>query len=146
MRPNEFRCLQVKDIQGDYLSVSKSITSKLTGKGNVIQTPKTGSSIRKVLMPHEIIELLKDYTKNYSADDFIFGKNNPFSETTLLRKLNQHLNAAGLPHIVLYGFRHSHATNLIKAGVPIKVVAQRLGHKNASTTMNVYWRRICILR
>lgn len=139
MRPNEFRCLQVKDIQGDYLSVNKSMTSKLTGKGNVIQTPKTGSSIRKVLMPHEIIELLNDYTKNYKPDDFIFGKDNPFSETTLLRKLNQHLNAAGLPHIVLYGFRHSHATNLIKAGVPIKVVAQRLGHKNASTTMNVYW-------
>lgn len=139
MRPNEFRCLQVKDIQGDYLVVNKSVTSKLTGQGIVIQTPKTSTSIRKILMPHEIIELLKDYTKDYKPDDFIFGKDRVLSETTLLRKLKQHLDAAGLPHIVLYGFRHSHATNLIKAGVPIKVVAQRLGHKNASTTMNVYW-------
>ena len=39
----------------------------------------------------------------------------------------------------MYGFRHSHATNLIKSGVPIKVVSKRLGHSNASTTMNVYW-------
>lgn len=138
MRPNEFRALQVKDIQGDYLVVNKSITSKLKG-GDILQTPKTGSSVRKVLMPHEIIELLLEHTKGYKPTDFIFGKDKAFRETNLNRSLKKHLDAAGLPNIVLYGFRHSHATNLIKAGVPIKVVAQRLGHKNASTTMNVYW-------
>lgn len=138
MRPNEFRALQVKDIQGDYLVVNKSITSKLKG-GDVIQTPKTSTSVRKVLMPHEVIELLKDYTKNDKPNDFIFGKEKAFSETSLNRSLQAHIKAAGLPPIVLYGFRHSHATNLIKAGVPIKIVSQRLGHKNASTTMNVYW-------
>ena len=138
MRPNEFRALQVKDIQGDYLVVNKSITSKLKG-GDILQTPKTGSSIRKVLMPHEIIELLLEHTKGYKPTDFIFGKDKAFRETNLNRSLKLHLKAAKVPDIVLYGFRHSHATNLIKAGVPIKVVAQRLGHKNASTTMNVYW-------
>lgn len=138
MRPNEFRALQVKDIQGDYLVVNKSITSKLKG-GDIIQTPKTKTSVRKVLMPHEIIELLNEHTKNYKPNDFIFGKDKAFRETNLNRSLKNHLKAAGVPEIVLYGFRHSHATNLIKAGVPIKVVAQRLGHKNASTTMNVYW-------
>lgn len=138
MRPNEFRALQVKDIQGDYLIVNKSITSKLKG-GDIIQTPKTKTSVRKVLMPHEIIELLKEHTKGYNPSDFIFGKKRAFRETNLNRSLKMHLKAAGVPDIVLYGFRHSHATNLIKAGVPVKIVAQRLGHKNASTTMNVYW-------
>ena len=138
MRPNEFRCLQVRDIQGDYLVVNKSITSKLKG-GDIIQTPKTKTSVRKVLMPHEIIVLLKEHTKGYNQTDFIFGKKRAFRETNLNRSLKLHLKAAGVPNIVLYGFRHSLATNLIKAGVPIKVVAQRLGHKNASTTMNVYW-------
>lgn len=138
MRPNEFRCLQKKDIQGDYLVVNKSITSKLKG-GDVIQTPKNNNSVRKVLMPHEIIELLVEYTKEDQPDDFIFGKKKAFSETSLIRYLNVHAKVAGLEPIVLYGFRHSHATNLIKAGVPIKIVSKRLGHKNASTTMNVYW-------
>lgn len=138
MRPNEFRALQVKDIQGDYLVVNKTITSKLKG-GDVLQTPKTSTSVRKVLMPHEIIELLLEYTKGYDPKWFIFGKKQAFSETSLNRYLKVHAKVAGLEPIVLYGFRHSHATNLIKAGVPIKVVAQRLGHKNASTTMNVYW-------
>lgn len=139
MRPNEFRCLMKKDIQGDYLVVNKSITSKLKGSGDVIQPPKTSTSVRKVLMPHEIIELLNEYTKDDKPEDFIFGKKKVFSETSLIRYLNVHAKVAGLEPIVLYGFRHSHATNLIKAGVPIKIVSQRLGHKNASTTMNVYW-------
>lgn len=138
MRPNEFRCLQVKDIQGDYLVVNKSMTSKL-GKGDIIQTPKNINSNRKVLMPHDIIVLLQDHVKNYKPDDFIFGKDKAFRESNLNRKLKLHLKISNLPQIVLYGFRHSHATNLIKAGVPIKVVSKRLGHKNASTTMNIYW-------
>ena len=139
MRPNEYRCLTKADIIGDYLSVNKSITSKVYAKGDIIQTPKNQSSIRKVLMPHDIIELLNAYTKDYKPTDFIFGKDKALRETTLKRQLDKHLEAANLPHIVLYGFRHSHATNLIRAGVPIKVVSKRLGHKDASTTMNTYW-------
>lgn len=139
MRPNEFRALQVKDIQGDYLCVNKTINSEVKRKADLLQTPKNVNSNRKVIMPHEIIELLLEHTKGYEPNDFIFGKTKAFRQTSLNRKLELHLKVAGLPRIVLYGFRHSHATNLIKAGVPIKVVSKRLGHKNASTTMNVYW-------
>ena len=140
MRPNEFRALQVQDIKGDYLVVNKALTNKV-GKGNVLQPPKTKTSNRKVLMPHWIIELLLDYIKDYKnePESFIFGRDKPFSETNIKRYLDKHLEMAKLPHIVVYGFRHSHATNLIKSGVPIKVVSKRLGHSNASTTMNVYW-------
>ena len=140
MRPNEYRALQVKDIQQDYLIVNKALTNKV-GKGNVLQPPKTKTSNRKVLMPHYIIELLLDYIKDYKneLDSFIFGRDKPFSETNIKRYLDKHLELCNLPHIVVYGFRHSHATNLIKKGVPIKVVSKRLGHSNASTTMNVYW-------
>ena len=85
------------------------------------------------------VKLLKEYTKGSKPTDFIFGKEHAFSESSLNRYLKVHAQVAGLEPIVLYGFRHSLATNLIKAGVPVKVVSQRLGHKNASTTMNVYW-------
>lgn len=138
MRPNEFRALQVKDIQDDYLVVNKTMSSKV-GNGDILLPPKNVASNRKVLMPHKIIELLREYTKNYQPDDFIFGKEKAFRETNLKRMLIKHYKLAELQPIVMYGFRHSHATNLIKSGVPIKVVSKRLGHSNASTTMNVYW-------
>ena len=139
MRPNEFRALKVADIQGNYLNVNKDITSKIKGSKYIIQTPKNKQSIRKVLMNEEVIKVLRDITKGYKPNDFIFGKDEPMSEKKLITALKRHAVLAELKPIVLYGFRHSHATNLIRAGVPIKVVSRRLGHKDASTTMNVYW-------
>ena len=139
MRPNEYRALKVKDIEGNYLCVNHSITSKVYDKGDILQTPKNKHSVRKVLMPETIMDLLKEHTKNYAPNDFIFGKDKAFRETNIRRMLDKHTNYCKLPHIVVYGFRHSHATNLIRAGIPIKVVSKRLGHKDASTTMNTYW-------
>ena len=38
----------------------------------------------------------------------------------------------------LHDLRHLHATQLLGAGVPVRTVSGRLGHANASTTLNVY--------
>ena len=35
-------------------------------------------------------------------------------------------------------FRHTHATALLLAGVPLHVVSRRLGHRSVQTTMNTY--------
>ena len=43
-----------------------------------------------------------------------------------------------MPTISLHDLRHTHATILLKAGVPVKVVSERLGHANAAFTMSVY--------
>jgi integrase len=43
-----------------------------------------------------------------------------------------------VPTISLHDLRHTHATLLLKAGVSVKVVSERLGHANAAFTMSVY--------
>src|SRR5271168_189864 len=43
-----------------------------------------------------------------------------------------------LPRIRLHDLRHTHATLLLKAGVPIKVVSERLGHSTSGFTMATY--------
>ena len=45
---------------------------------------------------------------------------------------------AGLPRIRFHDVRHTHATLLLKAGVPLKVVSERLGHSTPAFTMAVY--------
>ena len=45
---------------------------------------------------------------------------------------------AGAPRIKLHELRHTHATMLLRDGVPVHVVAKRLGHKDPSVTLNVY--------
>ncbi len=44
----------------------------------------------------------------------------------------------GLPSIHLHDLRHTHATLLLKAGVPVKVVSERLGHANVTITLEIY--------
>jgi integrase len=43
-----------------------------------------------------------------------------------------------LPRIRPHDLRHTHATILLKAGVPVKVVSERLGHASPAFTMSVY--------
>lgn len=43
-----------------------------------------------------------------------------------------------LHKITIHGLRHTHASLLFEAGATIKEVQDRLGHKDAQTTMNVY--------
>lgn len=43
-----------------------------------------------------------------------------------------------VPTISLHDLRHTHATLLLKSGVHVKVVSERLGHANVAFTMNVY--------
>lgn len=43
-----------------------------------------------------------------------------------------------LPRIRFHDLRHTHATLLLKAGVPIKVVSERLGHATPGFTRATY--------
>jgi integrase len=43
-----------------------------------------------------------------------------------------------LPFIRLHDLRHTHATLLLQAGVPITVVSERLGHSKVAMTLDVY--------
>ena len=44
----------------------------------------------------------------------------------------------GLPRIRLHDTRHTAATLMLAAGVPVKVVSEMLGHASISITLDVY--------
>jgi integrase len=52
--------------------------------------------------------------------------------------LDRKVAKLAVPTISLHDLRHTHATLLLKAGVPVKVVSERLGHANVAFTMSVY--------
>jgi integrase len=45
---------------------------------------------------------------------------------------------SGLPRIRLHDLRHTHATIALRAGVPVKVISERLGHEHPAFTMKQY--------
>jgi integrase len=87
--------------------------------------------------------LVTDYDDTDS--DYIFTtlysrngpKDNPLSYPTvqaLLTRLSKKIGSKATCH----QFRHTHATDLIRAGVPIEMVSKRLGHKSIETTKSTY--------
>jgi site-specific recombinase XerD len=60
------------------------------------------------------------------------------SENTVHRLNVFYCSKAGLGHpLKIHEFRHSCASNLLKAGIPVRIVARWLGDTEA-TVMNVY--------
>ena len=68
----------------------------------------------------------------------------PDTVTALMKKLINQYNkkvvapAQALPHARLHDLRHLHATTLLLAGIPVHVVAARLGHADPAVTLRVY--------
>ena len=54
------------------------------------------------------------------------------------REFKKITEAAKVRKIKFHGLRHTCATLLLRAGIPVYVVAQRLGHKGIEITINVY--------
>lgn len=57
---------------------------------------------------------------------------------SLTHRLPAHLAAAGLSPLTPHGLRHGTATLMVAAGVHMRLVAEQLGHANASVTARVY--------
>ena len=63
----------------------------------------------------------------------------PDTVTSLMAKLiRANQPTPQLPHARLHDLRHLHATTLLLSGVPVHVVAARLGHADPAITLRVY--------
>lgn len=62
----------------------------------------------------------------------------PFSEPALGPALRGIMARAGVPRIRAYDLRHSYASLAYEAGVPIKLIGERMGHANVAFTLQTY--------
>jgi hypothetical protein len=62
----------------------------------------------------------------------------PFIQSNVRKEFNSILDAACLPRIRIHDLRHTVASLMLNHGIPVIVVSRRLGHSNASVTLNVY--------
>lgn len=154
MRKGEASALTWKDINFKDKVINIDKTLVLVDKGkHAFQAPKTNASTRVISVDDRTLEVLKRW-KHAQAEYLIgFGFNalNPkqlvFCQLTKnrhlgindpLNKLYQVCTLNEFPATTVHGFRHTHASLLFEAGVPMKDVKNRLGHTNIQTTMDVY--------
>jgi integrase len=69
---------------------------------------------------------------------FTDGAGQPIHPHAISQAFERIAHRAGVPVIRLHDLRHTHGTLLIKAGVPVKVVSERLGHATPAFTIDTY--------
>lgn len=114
-----------------------------------ISDVKTGTSRRTIDIDDDVVQVLKDWHKNRTeerdgveptGDDLVFVKAEGTSmhPDIFSQLFDRTVAKIDVPNISLHDLRHTHATLLLKAGVNVKVVSERLGHANIAFTMHVY--------
>lgn len=110
-----------------------------------------GAKDRLVPLPKTTLHALREYWKTHRNPKWLFpglGRNgkaghtaeNPVSATTVQGALRRTAKRLRLKkHVHPHTFRHSYATHLIEAGVPVRHVQEYLGHETlASTTVYLH--------
>ena len=62
----------------------------------------------------------------------------PHHPDNISRTFTDFVRTLPITYITLHGLRHTHATQLLAAGVNPRVVSERLGHANVAFTLHVY--------
>ena len=128
------------DVERKTLSVSKQAVRAEDGEIKVTR-PKTATSIRKISIPQEAVDLLIQEHDKHPDNPYMFpspktgGMWFPDSVVNLHAKI---LKDAGLEHIRFHDLRHTFATMALQNGVDVKTVSSMLGHYDAGFTLSVY--------
>ena len=143
MRKGEINALRWTDIEGNIIHVRRSVTQKL--KGDDVETPpKNKSSYRNLQMPKNLMDILDEHKSIlisngiYREENRICGGERCLRDSSIEHKNTLYANAAGLPHIRIHDFRHTHASVLINEWISIQEIARRLGHSKVEITWNTY--------
>jgi integrase len=129
-------------------------------RGQRVEGTTKGGRSRVVSIDRDTVSILRDHRRRQAEerqaagsawtdnDGLVFTTKwgeplYPDTVTALMNKLITAYNksvASGqaLPHARLHDLRHLHATTLLLAGVPVHVVAARLGHADPAVTLRVY--------
>lgn len=146
LRIGELCGLKVKsiDIENMYINLKTTLWQSSPDEDNKETKPKTHSSIRKVPILPQLIPVIKKRIEinnimGKKKNDYFFGNFRYIAESTIRRRLKIMLKKANInkeitPHL----FRHSFITMCAYRGVPVDIVSKIVGHKNITTTYNIY--------
>lgn len=152
MRRGELLGLHWRDVDLERGELLVHVSVVQCGAKAVLNEPKTPASRRRLLLAPETVAVLRQHRERQQAgkgrwkarseqeEDLVFPSSVGRFQLpcTLVRLFHKLIILAGVPHIRFHDLRHTAASLLVRRGVPIKAVAERLGHTDASLTLRVY--------
>lgn len=141
MRLSEILALSWKDVdlKSGVISVNRSV-HKSMDSGVYFSEPKNKTSKRRITIPRETIQILKEHKLKYGLNELLFvtSQGNPYHATNYTTVLYRAIQRESGIKKSFKTFRHTHASMLLRAGIPIQDVSRRLGHAKISTTLDIY--------
>jgi len=113
--------------------------------------PKTAAGLRSISLDAHLVSLLRTLKARQAAEKLAAGPTyedggflvadelgRPYRPDTISGWFDVKVKEAGLPRIRLHDCRHTSASLMLAAGVPVKVVSEMLGHASVAITLSVY--------
>jgi integrase len=137
------------DFERGRLTVNRSLEE--TRGSLVLKPPKTRQSVRSLTLPQVTLEALRRHELQQKEDRLAAGPDYSdngivFADPTGLLQRPRNITKAfgdlvkrsGVRRISMHGLRHTHITELLRAGVHPKDVSERAGHSSVAFTLQRY--------
>jgi Phage integrase family len=141
LRTSEARGIRVSDFSGDFsiLTLARQVTSG-TSTGP-LKSRKPGET-RVLPVPAYVAERVRKHVAEHETrDGYLFsGRRSAFvAESTFDTAWNAAKQAAGMPaDFRFHDLRHTYASHMLAASIPVTDVSRWLGHKSIEVTFRVY--------
>ena len=143
------------DLEGRLLHVRRQVVQErlVDGGHNKVETPTKGKRARRAAISEALATRLADWfaasviERGAPADGYVWpgrGGDSPMHDRSAHRAVERASRRAGLvdgqgrPSVTLHGLRHTAASMMLGAGVPLLVVSRQLGHASPQITATIY--------
>lgn len=103
--------------------------------------PKTKNSIRKIVLPPAVVEVLREY-RTHVHSRWMFPspvkEDSPLTPGAVRARLQIILEHAQCKQVRFHDLRHTFATLALQNGMDVKTLSAMLGHVSAATTLDIY--------
>ena len=137
MRVGEMLALTKEDINFETNEIHITKTYYRNGGKDIVTTPKTEQSVRRIDIPNFLKEEIKEYANRIYGlpeNERLF----PVGQEAVQHMMKHVIAKAGLKQIRVHDLRHSHVAYLIHKGVEPLIIKERVGHKDIRITLNTY--------
>ena len=104
----------------------------------IIIRQSKGFKDRVVGLSPKILEMLRDYYKEYKPKEYLFEgqKGGKYTASSVRQVFKKACKKAGIrKQVRVHNLRHSYATHLLESGTDLRYIQDILGHKDPKTTM-----------
>ena len=141
MRRGEILGLKWSDLNltNGSLRIARQVVA--AGSQTLVQAPKTKNSIRTIILPPYMVELLAEMKKHKTCE-WIFPspvkQGEPRNPSAVYHRFKLILERSGCKNIRFLDLRHTFATMALENGMDVKTLSDMIGHVSAETTLNIY--------